>query len=178
MIYAFLTDNDLDLGMKRYFREQVMEFQNQHVLKTAEGAAFSLIKTKLNNRYDLTKLFPTIKEWGSGTHNVNEFVYYQGSIYKCIANATNQPPTDTAYWVQEDPRDQLLVVYAVRITIFFFLESISPRKINADVNNDFAGAVEELDAIKSGEENPDWPLIENSTSKIQWGSNPKQNHYY
>ncbi|MCE9539929.1 MAG: hypothetical protein K8R85_12025, partial [Bacteroidetes bacterium] len=67
MIYTFITNKDIDVSIKQYFLDQITTGAT-HVLKKAEAAAFTLIKSKLNGRYDLVKLFPEIKEW-SGSKN-------------------------------------------------------------------------------------------------------------
>lgn len=178
-IYSFITDKDLDVGMKKYFRDQVIE-NNTHILTISEGAAFSLIKSKLSGRYDIVKLFPSIKEWSNATaYLTDQYSYKSDKIYKALQDGDNQDPeTANTYWTNEDPRDQLLVVFAVRITIFFMVEALNPRKVPEDIANDFTQALEWLEACQKGEENPDWPLLENGSSTIQWGSNEKLDHYY
>jgi phage gp36-like protein len=178
-IHAFITDKDLDVGMKQYFRDQIIE-TNTHILTTSEGAAFSLIKSKLTGRYDLLKLFPSTKLWsGSIDYLKDQYIFKNDKFYKALQDGTNQDPeTQTAYWVEEDPRDKLLVIFCVRITIYFIVEALPTRKVSQDIINDFDSAIEWLDNCKSGIENPDWPLLINGSSIINWGSNEKLDHYY
>lgn len=178
-IHSFITDKDLDVGMKLYFRDQIIE-ANTHILTTAEGAAFSLIKTKLNSRYDLSKLFPETKTWSASTAYLKDsYSFKSDKIYKALLDGTNKDPaTETTYWVEEDPRDKLLVIFCVRITIYFLCESMSLRKTPDDVINDFNSAIEWLDDCKDGTENPDWPILETGSSIINYGSNEKLDHYY
>jgi len=180
-IYSFITDKDLDVGMKKYFRDQVTNgTTNLHILKTSEGGAFSMIKAKLNNKYDLVKLFPSIQDWSAAkAYLKDEYAYKNDKIYKALQPGTNQDPaTQTAYWVESDPRDQLLVIHCVNMTIYFFMESIAPNKITEDIANAFASAIEWLDDVKNGDENPDWPLVLEGSSFIHSGSNEKLDHYY
>lgn len=182
MIYSFITEQDLDLGMKKYFREQITELQEkQHIQVTSEGAAFSMIKAKINNRYNLALLFPKIADWASTTaYALNDYAEVDNVIYQAIQAGTNQLPTTTnsTYWKVADPRDPLLVVYCAVLTIYFMMRSVCPRKISDSLEQDYAGILEWLDDVKQGNENPDWPLLENGSSNIQWGSNEKIEHYY
>jgi hypothetical protein len=180
MIYDFITDKDLDVGMKKYFRDQVME-NNPHILKTSEGAALSMIKTELNGRYDLAKLFPSIKEWSSDADYTSDgYASKADIIYKAKRDNTNKEPADNSDdWEESDPRDQLLVVFAVAITLYFFVESISPRKISQDIVNAYTNAMEWLEDVKEGKKNPDFPLLESGgLNDIPHGSNEPYDHYY
>ncbi len=178
-IHTFITDKDLDVGMKQYFRDQIIE-TNTHILTTSESAAFSLIKTKLNSRYDIKLLFPSTKTWsGTTAYLEGEYSYKADKFYKALQDGTNQDPaTQASYWVEEDPRDQLLVIFCVRMTLYFLCESNSLKKTPEKLINDFDTAMEWLDNCKSGVENPDWPLLENGSSTINFGSNEKLDHYY
>lgn len=178
-IYSFITDKDLDVGMKKYFRDQIIG-ANAHILNISEGAAFSIIKTKLGGRYDLAKLFPSIKAWDNAAAYITDQYAYKGDkIYIALQNGTNQDPaTATTYWKELDPRDQLLVVFCVNITIYFLVESICPHKLSDDITNAFTQAMEWLESCQNGNENPDWPLLEAGSSTINWGSNEKLDHYY
>ena len=182
MIYSFITDSDLDVGMKKYFRDQITSAgTNIHILKTSEGAAFSMLKTKLNNKYDLVQLFPPIAEWtDSHVFSIGQYCSKADVVYKASQGSTNSAPDDpnSQFWFISDPRDQLLVILAVALTLYYFTESVNPRKLTQDLKNGFASAMEFLDDIKEGNENPDWPLLINGTSTILWGANPTQNHYY
>jgi phage gp36-like protein len=190
MIYSFITEKDLDVGMKKYFREQITDVNNVinvqevsnkiHIQITSEAAAFSLIKSKLNARYDIVKLFPEVKNWTfEGEYLLDEYVWRSDNIYKAIQDGTGRDPdTETGYWKLLDPRDQLLVVYCAIITIWFMMRSINPRKISHELDNDYAGILEWLDDIKEGKESPDWPIKDGGTNDVIWGSNEKLDHYY
>lgn len=178
-LHSFITDQDLDVGMKQYFRNQIIS-GNNHVLTTAEGAAFTLIKTKINSRYDLVKLFPSIVVWSNATtYATDDYVWKNNKFFKAKQASTNQDPeTQTTYWLESDPRDKLLVIFAVSITLFFLTKALKSSQVPQDLINDFDTAIEWLDNCKDGNENPDWPLLENGSSTIQWGSNEKLDHYY
>lgn len=178
-LYSFITDQDLDVGMKQYFRDQIISGET-HKLITSEGAAFTLIKTKLNSRYDLVKLFPSITVWsGAAAYATDNYVWKNNKFFKAKQAGTNQDPeTQTAYWLESDPRDKLLVIFAVSITLFFLVKALKSSQVPQDLINDFDTANEWLESCKDGKENPDWPLLENGSSTIQWGSNEKLDHYY
>lgn len=182
-IYKFLTDKDLDLGMKKYWRDQITNGDtNKHIMVTCEGASLSMIKTKLNNKYDLLKLFPVIKEWsGTKAYLLDEFCYKSDKIWKAKQAGTNHDPTvaNSTYWEEEDPRDQLLVKYAACMTIYFMMESLPPRMVAKEIVDDFAGVMEWLEAVRDGTENPAWDLLESGGSTdIPHGSDEKVDFDY
>lgn len=181
-IYKFLTDEDLDLGLNKYFRDSVTAgAEKLHIQRKCEGAAVSIIKSKLNNKYDLTKLFPSILEWDSvKAYLLGEYSYKQKRIFKALQNTTNNNPCDPAsvYWVEEDPRDALLVKHAAAITAYFMLESLPPRKVPEAVQDEYADIMNWLDDCRDGHENPTWDLLPTGgSSDIPWGSNQQIDHY-
>lgn len=181
-IYNFITDRDLDVGMKEYFRDAItIGSENKHILKTTEGAAFSIIKSKLNNKYDLVKLFPSVKAWDPlKDYLLDEYCYKEDKFFKAKAASTSEDPTAaaSAFWTEEDPRDQLLVVYAVAITLYFFVQSADQRKLSDKIENAYAHAMEWLDDVRDGKENPAWDqLATGGSNDIPHGSNEKLEHY-
>jgi len=179
MIYSFITNKDLDLSIKPYFLEQVTVGAT-HKIKKAEAAAFTQIKSMLNSKYDLVKLFPEIKEWSETTN-------YEKDSYSCINdivykakqdNSGVTPGTEDTNWEENDPRDALLIVHAVNITLFYLLESANKRKIPEDVIEAYNRAINWLEDVKNGVENPDWALIEADGMEVRAGSNPKLDHYW
>src|SRR3972149_3835397 len=99
MIFTFITNKDIDVSIKQYFLDQIIG-TSTHVLKKAEAAAFTLIKSKLNGRYDLVKLFPEIKEWvGTKDYLKDEYCVKLDIVYKAfIANTNQSPPTSSTKW--------------------------------------------------------------------------------
>lgn len=179
MIYSFITDEDLKSVMKQYFITQLTT--DATVLPQVEAAAFSQIKAKLNGRYDFAKLFPPIVNWSSSIAFLKDsYCYKAGKIYVALQAGTNQDPAaqPSSYWKESDPRDQMLVIIACNMTIYLALRRNKPSKMAEDVIDEYAAALEYLDKIKNLEENPDWPLLEDGATNIQWGSNEKLDHYY
>lgn len=184
-VYQFLTDQDLDLGMKKYFRDLItVGAEKKHILVSCEAAAVSLIKTKLNNKYDLTKLFPSIVEWATdGEYTTGQYVHKNTAIYIALQDSTDKNPTDpanAAFWKQSDPRDQLLVKYCATITAYFMMEAgVNPRMISEKLVDEFAGVIEWLDDVRDGKESPAWDLLASGGSyDIPHGSNDKLDFDY
>lgn len=179
MIYKFITDQNLDVGMKTYFRNQVIE-NNPHILTTSEGAAVSMMKAKLSGRYDLTKLFPEIKTWNNTVlYKKDQYCFKSDKIYKALQDGTgNDPVTQPAYWIEEDPRDDLLIVFCVDITIYTMCKPLPAIKTPTDLVDAYMAAMQWLEDCQKGLENPDWPVLEDGASTINWGSNEKLDHYY
>lgn len=183
MIYTFITNKDIDVSIKDYFLGQITTGV-AHVLKKAEAAAFSLIKSKLNSRYDLTKLFPVIKEWDIAKPYLKDsYACKDDVIYKALSDNTGNTPDDvaSAYWVEEDPRDGLLIVHCVNITVYYTLKRINPRKLSQETIDSYHEAVDWLDDVNGLRENPDFPLIDDviiGGMEVRSGSNEKLDHYY
>lgn len=182
-IYTFLTDKDLDVGMKLYWRNQITNgTDNKHIMTTCEGAAFSMIKTKLNNKYDLVKLFPSIKEWVNDVDYLeDQYCYKSDKIFKAKNDNSGEDPVteNSEHWIEQDPRDQLLVKYAACMTIYFMLESLPPRMVAKEITDEFVGIMEWLDDVRDGKENPAWDLsASGGSTDIPHGSNEKLEHYY
>lgn len=182
MIYSFITDHDLDVALKEYFREQItVQEDRKHIQVTSEGAAFSMIKSKLNSRYDIALLFPEITEWNAATaFTTGKYCAKDDLVYQAISDGTNHEPDeqDSTYWKQKDPRDQMLVVYCAVLTAYNMMRSINPRKIPQSLHDEYVSIMDWLDDVKTGVESPAWPLLENGSSTIQWGSEPQIEHYY
>lgn len=180
MIYSFITNKDLDVGMKQYFLDQLLTGV-PHVIRTAEGAAFSLIKAKLNSRYNLTKLFPEIREWNaSKPYSVGQYSCKDDTIYKATLSSTGESPetVSSAFWTEDDPRDKLLIIHCVNITIFYCAKSGNLRKLSDDMIRDYNMAITWLEDVKDGTENPDFPLLEIGGMELRSGSNPRIDHFY
>jgi hypothetical protein len=182
MIYSFITEKDLDVAMKEYFRDQITDDKEKlHIQTLSEGAAFSLIKSKLNSRYDLTLLFPKIQNWtDSLLFLTGSYCCREDKVYLCqVSTSTgNDPLSNITAWKESDPRDKLLIVYCAVMTVYNMSRSINPRKISNDLENAYAGILEWLDDVNAGLEHPDWPILSEGSNTIQWGSEPQREHYY
>jgi len=181
MIHTFITDKNLEGVIKEYFLNQVIG-DKLYVLEDAEAAAFSLIKSKLNSRYDLTKLFPPIKDYADTTTYVKgDYSAKADVIYKSkIDNNTNHSPdTSPTQWEKSDPRDALLIRYCGIFTVYFALESINPRNISEKLYENFEMAERWLNNVNKCVEHPDFPLITiPGGMEVKGGSNAPTEHYY
>lgn len=179
MILSFITNKDIDVSLKEYFLNQVV-IGDSHVLKKAEAAAVSLMRSKLNSRYDLTKVFPLIREWKADkAYLKDEYTSINDVIYKAAEDNTNQRPNApmSTAWAEDDPRDMLLVLHCTNITLYYILKRT--RKLSDDVINAYHDALDWLDDVKRERENPTLPLLEAPDGMdIKWGSNEKMDHYY
>lgn len=179
MILSFITNKDIEVSTKEYFLNQITAGA-PHVLKTAEGAAVSLMKSMLNSRYNIVLVFPAIKEWEpTKAFLKDEFCCHNETIFKAKENTTgNNPTTADNKWEQTDPRDPLLILHCVNITLFFLCERINPRKVPEDIIDAYNRALNWLEDVKRQRENPDLPLLEIGGMELRAGSNPKLDHYY
>lgn len=181
MIYSFITDTNFKGVIKEYFSSQIIG-STPTLFTDAEAAAFSFIKSKLNARYDLTKLFPAIKDWSNTTtYAIGDYSSKADVIYKSKVNANtnHSPDTSPAQWEKADPRDALLIRYCCFITLFFLEDSINPRRISQQVIDNYDIAEHWLNQVKNSVEHPDFPLITiPGGMEVKGGSNPPSQHYY
>ena len=179
MLYQFITDADLAVGLQKYFSDQISA-NAVNGIPLSEGAALSIIKAKINNRYDLTQLFPVITEWdGSIAYAIGAYVCRLDTMYIALTANTGQDPSIalSPNWAKKDPRDQLLIMKCLDITIYFFVRSANARKITQDMADNYASALEWLDDVKNQIENPAWPLLIDAASIPIAGSKPPEQQY-
>lgn len=178
MIYQFIHDFDIYKVMRKSLLSQVTD-NDAKVIKDAESAALTQIKTKIGQRYDLDAAFPTILKWDNATqYNEGQYVYHEftsndkqyGIIYWAIqANINKAPNENTEDWGLKDPRNSLLVMCAVDMMLYHLHARISPNKVPTLRKDRYAECIATLDMIREGEESIDIDITEDSRDEIRFG---------
>jgi hypothetical protein len=180
MMYQYLASKNIDALIKKDHLEDITEGDPTHVKET-EAIAISQIKSALNNRYDLVKIFPTIHTWREATtFKADAYCYHGGKIFKATEeHYGSKPGTTGAKWEEEEPRDSLLMMIATDIMLYHLHARVNRRQIPQYRFDRYQEAKQWLEDVKAGLENPELPLKEEPhAGNINWGSNPQMNHYF
>ncbi len=181
MIFKYITHNDILAAIRQdllvNFAQNQQELDN--FISVCENIAIESVISKLNNRYDISKIFFIISIYDSSSqYENNDVVYYNDNFYIAIAPNTGIAPSNNLYWIQKDPRHPIIVSIVSDITIFLLHKRINPRKIPELRINAYNEAIEWLDSCRDNKENPILPIKISGTQNISWGSNPLNEHYY
>jgi hypothetical protein len=196
MIFKFLTLSDIEAAIKPQYLEQLLDGHKQTHLSNNEAAAVSFVKGYLNNRFDVSKIFLTIKDHNklfsyNGPDidgNYTDFCYYEGAIYACLQDIVGDLNMDDSmlpgfenseFWKQYDPRDSNLVNQITNITVFYLHRHVNPVRIPNFWVDMYNQAKDWLTDVKSGAITPDLPrVIQDTGDFIPHGSNPQIQHRY
>lgn len=180
MIYTFLTQDDITAAIREDQLNTIIDSDTK-ILKSAEKTAVIQIKSKIGSRYDMAVVFPAIGTWKeTSNYLVGNYTYYNGKIYLCLVDNTGMSPAINTNdeWLEDDPRNQLLVTFCVDITLFHIHSRINRRKIPTLRVERYNEALEWLDMVKIGDETPDLPLLEGEGHDIPYGSEDPIDHFY
>ena len=178
--YNYITDKDIVSQIRADLLNQITD-QDESVIMVAELTAIGQMKSKMNDRYNVSSIFIALPdEWNNqSSYTADDLVFHNDDFWKALSTHTNEEPqTGSAYWVKSDPRDPLAVNYCRDITLWHIHARINPRRIPEIREDRYAGAMAWLDAIHDGDESPDLPLKEDGTNEIRWGSNEKRDYYF
>ena len=182
MIYQFLTDEDVNQQIKQDLLEGIIpnETERQTKILKAEASVLKQIRSKAGKWYDLDTVLISIKQWNTITNYlVGQYVYDEGVIYYALQDNTDLKPTaNPLFWKSNDPRHELLVMYAVDMVLYHLHSLVNPRKIPDLRKERYNEAKSWLEQIADRNENADFPTNELDEELIIWGSNPKIQNYF
>jgi hypothetical protein len=125
---------------------------------------------------------PTYKRIGL-SELVRNYVYYEGKYYKALTDIDgtgltqlDNPADNPTLWVEEDPRNSLIVQYVVNILIFNICVRIAPRKIPEHRKFLYDEAIAWIKEVRDNLITPDLPKtkpIDDSADAIPFGSEGK-----
>lgn len=125
---------------------------------------------------------PTYKRIGL-SEVVRNYVYYEGKYYRALTDidgtgltTQNNPADSPASWIEDDPRNSLIVQFVVNILIFNVCIRIAPRKIPEHRKFLYDEAISWLNEVKNNLITPDLPKqkpIDDSVDSIPFGSEGK-----
>ena len=182
MIYQFLTDEDIIQQIKQDLLENIIanETERQTKIRKAEASVLKQIRSKAGKWYDLDTVLISIKQWNTITNYlVGQYVYDEGVIYYALQDNTDlKPSANSLFWKSNDPRHELLVMYAVDMVLYHLHSLVNPRKIPDLRKERYNEAKSWLEQIADRNENADFPTNELDEELIIWGSNPKIQNYF
>lgn len=175
MIYKFITDEDINNQIKQDLVADIFPLsERQKKIRKAESAVLKQIRSKAGRWYDIDSVLIKIPQWNDKTtYQQGSYVYYEGCIYKALTENTNTTPTDNEPWKDDDPRHELLVMYACDMIIYHLHCLVNPRKIPEMRRERYKEAVSWLELIAEKNESADFPENELDEQLIIWGSNPR-----
>lgn len=182
MIYQFLTDEDVQQQIKQDLLEGLMPdvTERKRKITKAEKAVLKKIRSKASKWYDIDAVLVTIKQWNDSTnYEIGTYVYDDGIIYRCkLDNANNKPIDNTLAWESDDPRHELLVMYASDMLVYHLHSSVNPRKMPELRKERYNEAIGWLEDIADKNDDPDFPDNEDLDAELViWGSNQPKKTY-
>lgn len=181
----FLIESDY----KPTIRNEIRAIVNQDDTvsqQQAEEAAMQIMIAYLQDRFDTSKIFPTIYEYdGSAEYHEGDIVYYDDHItpriYTCIGTSIGNLPTDTDFFEARDPRNKMIILHLVNIVLFNMHSSCAPSHISEIRVKNYDDTINFLKRVADGKINPALPQYSNeedSADAPRWGSNQKRTDGY
>lgn len=181
MIYKFITDEDILNQIKEDLIADVLTAEGrQKKIARAEAAVLKQIRAKAGRWYDIDSVLVRINQWTDKTnYQQGNYVYDDGVIYKASADNANCKPSDNKeLWKEDDPRHELLVMYACDMIIYHLHCLVNPRRIPDLRRERYKEATGWLELIAEKNENADFPDNELDEELIIWGSNPRVESFF
>ncbi|KAB2918699.1 MAG: DUF1320 domain-containing protein [Bacteroidetes bacterium] len=173
---TFLLDKDYRMVVRDEVKQILMQADNS-VLKMAEETAIEEIKSYLSGRYDVAKIFVQLyrfipnQQWGA-----EDYVYNtDDTVYKALVDSPGDDFTDAGDWQASDPRNKLVVSFAVKVAVYHLHSHISPRNIPELRVKQYDDTIAFLKLAANGKTNIDLPLLEDvgAQGTFRLGSNLK-----
>ncbi len=176
MEITFLLDKDYRMVVRDEVKQILVQADNS-VLKMAEDTAIEEIKSYLAGRYDVSKIFTLLYRFTPNQQwSVGDYIYNTAdTIYKALVDSPGDDLTDTADWQAADPRNKLIVSFAVKIAVYHLHSHISPRNIPEMRVKQYDDTIAILKLAAKGQNNIDLPLLEDvgAQGTFRLGSNTK-----
>ncbi|MEQ8685457.1 MAG: hypothetical protein RIE86_09195 [Imperialibacter sp.] len=150
------------------------------------------MKSRLKKRYDLEQIFLPVEEYDDEREYLEgELAWWredpedpdsQVGVYQALQDTTGNSPASEANWSPNDPRDKLVIMYLVDITVMFFFAKDAPHVLPEVVDNRYKEAKEWLKDVAAGDTEADLPLLpepvagEAITGDIRWNSQTKEDN--
>lgn len=191
---AFLRRGDY-LKQIRTDNLEVVVGGDDAIRKDAERAAQAEIETYLMHRYNMAAVFVDLLEYdASTTYNSGDLITFpdvEDEIYSAAYDTEGEsqtvgpgvsPVDDPTKWVKGDPRNALIKMHLVDITLYHLHSRINPRNIPDFRVERYRDCIDWLKMVAAGKISTKLPIIEPEADqiglKIKWNSNTKFNHNY
>ena len=127
------------------------------IIDKAESKAIELVRASIGQRYDLSKAFPIINDFKNGVnYNEGQYVFFEYEqkkfdFFKCTGNTLQSPTQAPDKWVNEDPRNPLLVEWTAQIALYKIYKRAAPNNVPEIRKEDFKYATKKLLEVQKGE---------------------------
>lgn len=181
-MYEYITDKDLQTYIRQDLLDKFASTQDELnvFIQKAEKTAVEQVKSKMNDRYDLTQIFVQIQDYDETKPFITgDYVCFENEVYLATSDNSGSVPSESPdVWTQSDPRFSLLISIIIDMTLYHLHKRINPRKVPELRTNAYNEAIKWLNDIRNNKENPNFPLLESGSQYIPWGSNPKRDNYF
>jgi hypothetical protein len=167
-----------------------VQIQEVHLLEVLENdltivtrisiIAQSEIESYLRGSFDVAKIFFPITNYSAVvTYAVGNVVRYNDLLYVCKLASTNNLPTNTTYWEQEDTRNLLILMYLVDIALYHPHSRIMLNNVPQMRIIRYEQAISWLEAVSKGKLSPDLPTLPDTLpNNFKMISTPTNVWYY
>lgn len=176
----FLTPEDYKPYIRKEIKEDILLGQTA-LIQQVELAAQAEITSYLAGRYDVSKIFTEIRSFKyDATFPEGAYVYDEGKIYKSLATQTETIPSvniweETSTWALEDPRNPIIVLRMVYITLYHAHKALPGQQIPKLRIDDYDISLRWLEKVAAGLLNPLLPEAEREDGGlVAFGSEPRR----
>lgn len=180
----FLIPEDYKPYIRAEIKEDILMGQT-NIIQQVEMASQEEISSYLSGRYDVTKIFINILTYNAiRTFQTGEYVYETGKIYRALEAVTDVSPTvnhvqENPKWVLDDPRNPLIVLRMVYITLYHAHKSLPGSQIPRLRIDDYDMSIRWLEKVAEGKLNPILPEAEKEDGVIVvYGSEERRQNRY
>jgi len=175
----FLRDKDFLRAIQRENLD-VMINEDSTLLNETILAAQSEMESYLRHRYDVAKIFKDLAVYdNAAVYNTGDLVAYpdiESDVYVALADGLTGVDPTTAQWQKGDPRNPLIKMHLIDLTLYHLHSRINPRNIPEFRIQRRDDAIKWLNMIAKSLITVDLPKLEtpeNVGLNIRWGTNTK-----
>lgn len=181
----YLIPSDYDYQIRQEIKT-ILAGESPFRLERAEKAACDQMKSYLQRRYDVDKLFPIIEEWNEQeTYAIGNLSFWKLEndpddkylAYQCI-NIPSTTPDDASTWKVYTERNSFAIMYLVDITLYHLMSRF-PKHFEVRSER-YKEALDWLKGVAAGELDANLPQkdITNTQTQpfIRWGSHEAENN--
>lgn len=182
----FLRESDFLRAIQRENLD-VITGEDQSILNETILAAQSEMESYLRHRYDVVKIFIDLNAYdNAATYETNSIVAFpdvEDDIYSVISETpiTGIDPTDSLSWKKGDPRNPLIKMHLIDLTLYHLHSRINPRNIPEFRIARRDDAIKWLEMISKSLITVDLPTLtvpdENVGKNIRWGTSKTDQLY-
>lgn len=184
-----IIPSDYDLQVRNEIKN-ILQRGNKYVLPKAEKAVSDQIKSFLKKRYDIDKIFIPINEFVLDRYYTEgEYCFWKEpeqdeseyKIYRCTFDCQGIDPIEEDFWVIDDFRNQLLVMYYIDLVLYHLYSSLASHKMPEHRNDRYQDALDWFKEVAENNIEADLPEKEINSPEdynFRFNSFAKRDHRY